>query len=370
MKHEELEKALSLYALDLLEPVQASELETHLTGGCPDCHALLRQYKDAACLLPYALPNRALPKDLKSKVLAAIRGETPPEQFPPWRPLAAPDLTPASQVFPLAAATQPDSSDKADQPLPPTSSSPSFFARARRTFFSLSLILALSSLLFGAITYVLALRADRDAKRAALDQSQKALARADSQSADLIQRMTDLQRELVKAQTDLTRAVEALAVTYDLLAERDERVEVLQKALRRYELAQRKQNPTVPSSTDAAGDTLQRLLTSPSLNVIAMTGTDIAKEASAVVFLKPETRSVFFFANNLPPVPVGKTYQLWVAGEKPVSAGVFSLDDGLRGRMIVQEIPDITGIKQAFVSLEPAGGRPQPSGDIYLSGTR
>ena len=89
-----------------------------------------------------------------------------------------------------------------------------------------------------------------------------------------------------------------------------------------------------------------------------------------MVFMEPELRRGFFYANNLPALPAGKTYQLWIITDtpKPVSAGVFSLDRGHKGRGILQNIPDVAKIKQFAVSLEPAGGLPQPTGAVYLAG--
>jgi anti-sigma-K factor RskA len=100
----------------------------------------------------------------------------------------------------------------------------------------------------------------------------------------------------------------------------------------------------------------------------SLSGTDMAKDAYAMVFVEPDTRRGFFYVNNLPALPAGKTYQLWVITDKPVSAGVFSLDRGRKGRLMLQNIPEVGKIQKFAVSLEPEGGRPQPTGSIYLAG--
>jgi len=97
-------------------------------------------------------------------------------------------------------------------------------------------------------------------------------------------------------------------------------------------------------------------------------GTDMAKNAYALVFVEPDTRRGFFYANNLPELPAGKTYQLWIITDKPVSIGVFSLDRGRKGRMMLQNMPEVGKIQKFAVSMEPAGGRPQPTGSIHLVG--
>jgi anti-sigma-K factor RskA len=35
---------------------------------------------------------------------------------------------------------------------------------------------------------------------------------------------------------------------------------------------------------------------------------------------------------------------------------------------MIQSVPDVATIKKFAVSLEPAGGLPQPTGSIYLAG--
>ncbi len=76
-----------------------------------------------------------------------------------------------------------------------------------------------------------------------------------------------------------------------------------------------------------------------------------------------------FTAEGLPAVPAGKVYQLWVIVDaKPVSVGVFTPD--ANGRVhAVMNTPAIAAMPGTVaVTLEPAGGLPQPSGAIYLAG--
>jgi len=79
------------------------------------------------------------------------------------------------------------------------------------------------------------------------------------------------------------------------------------------------------------------------------------------------SRGLFFAAEALPPLPAGRTYQLWtiVAGQ-PVSHGVFEpLSDG-RAQVLAQAPP---GAVQAIaVTIEPEGGVPAPTGDKVLLG--
>lgn len=109
-------------------------------------------------------------------------------------------------------------------------------------------------------------------------------------------------------------------------------------------------------------------LKSPRVRVVSLAGLERAKEAGALLLYDPDSKNAFFYAFNMPPLPVGKTYQLWAIVGTPVSAGTFSTDAGHKSRIVIRNLPDASRITQFAVSLEPAGGRPQPTGDIYLSG--
>jgi anti-sigma-K factor RskA len=80
------------------------------------------------------------------------------------------------------------------------------------------------------------------------------------------------------------------------------------------------------------------------------------------VFLDP-LRGVLLLASNLPPAPVGKAYEMWVIPKSgnPVPAGLFqSAADGTA--MNIRSGPvDVTATGAVAVTLEPAGGVPQPT---------
>jgi anti-sigma-K factor RskA len=76
-----------------------------------------------------------------------------------------------------------------------------------------------------------------------------------------------------------------------------------------------------------------------------------------------------FAANNLPPLPAGKIYQVWlVAGGPPVSAGLVAPDDTGRGVAIFRTPVDVAGPVTVAVTIEPEGGVPAPTGAFYLTG--
>lgn len=115
-------------------------------------------------------------------------------------------------------------------------------------------------------------------------------------------------------------------------------------------------------------DELATLLRQPDAKVVTLAGSDIAKRASAVLLFNPTTQKVWLYSANLPECPRGTAYQLWAIDQKPVSVGTFHMDAGETAHLLVKRLPEFERAKKFAVSLEPAGGRPQPSGPIYLFG--
>jgi anti-sigma-K factor RskA len=81
-------------------------------------------------------------------------------------------------------------------------------------------------------------------------------------------------------------------------------------------------------------------------------------------------QGMVMYNGSLPPPPPEKTYQLWLVPVEgnPVSAGIFSpKPSGDGGFMMTPLSPGLTP-KAFAVTLEPAGGRPQPTGPMLLAG--
>ena len=74
-------------------------------------------------------------------------------------------------------------------------------------------------------------------------------------------------------------------------------------------------------------------------------------------------------ADHLPPMPSGKTYQLWfIVDGRPVSGGIFNADRTGRGFLRAQVPLSALKASTFAVTLEPAGGTSAPTGDKYLLG--
>ena len=70
-----------------------------------------------------------------------------------------------------------------------------------------------------------------------------------------------------------------------------------------------------------------------------------------------------FTADGLPPVPADRTYELWLIGAAgPVPAGLVRPDDSGSATFLLNG--DIGAAKALGVTVEPARGSPQPTGDV------
>jgi len=111
------------------------------------------------------------------------------------------------------------------------------------------------------------------------------------------------------------------------------------------------------------------VLAAPDLARIDLQGQMVAPDARARA-LWSRTRGLVFSAANLPALPAGKVYQVWVVtAQAPVSAGFLVPDNSGGGTEYYMTPPDIGAPVAVAVTLEPAGGVPAPTGDKYLVGT-
>ncbi len=118
-----------------------------------------------------------------------------------------------------------------------------------------------------------------------------------------------------------------------------------------------------------AQQTIIAILRDPTTQVVALAGLAPAPTAKARMMWHA-TAGGIFVATGLPTPPAGKTYQLWaIAGTNaPVSAGVFNVDASGTGSLAVHPLPGVSTVSAFAVTLEPAGGLPAPSGEMYLLG--
>jgi anti-sigma-K factor RskA len=111
------------------------------------------------------------------------------------------------------------------------------------------------------------------------------------------------------------------------------------------------------------------VLTAPDVARVDLAGQPVAPQASARAFWS-RSRGMVFTASNLPPLPAGRTYQLWVVtAQAPISAGFLAPDAAGNVSETFDTPQDIPQPVAIAVTIEPAGGVPSPTGERYLIGT-
>ncbi len=147
------------------------------------------------------------------------------------------------------------------------------------------------------------------------------------------------------------------------------RITVLEEELREARLradATERQMADAQRAAEGAQEAVS-VLTAPDVARVDLAGQAIAPQASARAFWS-RSRGMVFTASNLPPLPAGRTYQLWaVTAQAPISAGLLTPDAAGNVSDTFNTPLDLQPVAIA-VTIEPAGGVPAPTGDMYLLG--
>lgn len=117
----------------------------------------------------------------------------------------------------------------------------------------------------------------------------------------------------------------------------------------------------------AATAVLDLLASAPPRGEVVLAGLDAAPGGRARVFVDPEAHRAVLMVGNLPELPQDRTYQLWtIAGGTPRSAGIFRVRPDGTALHLVEDLPAEAPETWA-VTVEPAGGVPQPTGPMVLA---
>lgn len=334
MTHEELADAVPLYAAGALDRTERQALEAHLLSGCASCHGALRDYQAVAASLPLGLSQTRPPRSLKASLMETRNFTSISNEDIPSEPTRS-SLEPGewmNHLFP---------------PIAPARS------------FSLPWVLGLAALLIvGVGGYFIwdftAQHADDVSKMQELETSlQEQSTKFSTLQRELdsqTQALADLHNEIQQRRNETAEAQEQLAQREAELAET------------RMQLSRRGGARTAKTPQDE----LAALLRRPNIQVTTLTGSDMAKRAAGFLLYDPLLRKIWLYSVNLPECPAGTTYQLWAIAGKPVSIGTFQMPPGATAHLLVKNVSNFTSAKTFSVSLEPSGGRPQPTGSMYL----
>ncbi|GAB4329334.1 MAG: anti-sigma factor [Candidatus Zixiibacteriota bacterium] len=109
------------------------------------------------------------------------------------------------------------------------------------------------------------------------------------------------------------------------------------------------------------------LLGMPGMSFADLEGVGPNEQAFGKVVVDPMRGEAVVFMYALPESPEGMEYQLWVMRDgQPTSVGTFTVNEDGSAMIMLDEIEE-EEMPQFLVTIEPAGGRPAPTGMMYLT---
>jgi len=113
------------------------------------------------------------------------------------------------------------------------------------------------------------------------------------------------------------------------------------------------------------------ILEAREVDLVMMSGMEVNPDGYGKVIWDSEKQQALLQVSNLPAVPKDKDYQLWlIKNNKPISAGVFAVNDQGDNFFKIEKMAqaDEQAANAFAITMEPKGGMPQPTGDMYLMG--
>ena len=113
------------------------------------------------------------------------------------------------------------------------------------------------------------------------------------------------------------------------------------------------------------------VLNAPNAQRVTLAATKTPPAPTAHAVYLAERGALMMEANNLKPVPAGKTYELWVipaSGAAPVPAGTFTPNGEGYASVVLPKLPSGVPAKAFGITIENAGGSKTPTMPIVLSG--
>lgn len=106
------------------------------------------------------------------------------------------------------------------------------------------------------------------------------------------------------------------------------------------------------------------------LRAVPLASTDAAPSATGFVLVSADGEDGALIVDGLPPLAETQEYQLWLMrdGEK-ISGAVFSTDEHSYGGTRIRAPHSVLEYSSAEITIEPAGGSPQPTGAQVLAGS-
>jgi anti-sigma-K factor RskA len=124
-------------------------------------------------------------------------------------------------------------------------------------------------------------------------------------------------------------------------------------------------NEQVASQSQSIDNLVQQLPQTNESDVITVSleSTGEQQRPLGQLIANPNDKSAVVVISGLPPLEPGKTYQVWLIGDAPVSAGFLTVDENGQSVLIVTSEESIGSFKSLGISIEPEGGSEQPTPD-------
>jgi FtsZ-binding cell division protein ZapB len=208
------------------------------------------------------------------------------------------------------------------------------------------------------------LQMERDGLRQANEELATAVADAAQQNGILQAQLEALQQERDAAQmqaalladenAELTRQTAVLQSEIETQAGQLLAAEMLAEALQR--------------DLDAANQVLA-LFASPDVQLVSLPGTESQPQAAGQLLFDPNTTISLLLVDGMQDLGPGQVYQvLLIREDGHDTAETFAVDVQGQRALIVHSLTPMETFTAVGVSIEPAGGSPQRTGDIILLG--
>ena len=113
-----------------------------------------------------------------------------------------------------------------------------------------------------------------------------------------------------------------------------------------------------------------KFMTSPGgMRAVSLTPPDAASRATGFVLISTDGDSGALVVDGLPPLGESQQYQLWLIRDgQRTSGAVFSTDEHSYGGTRIRAPGSLLAYSAVDITIEPAGGSPQPTGAVVLGG--
>lgn len=392
MNHEEIKEQLPLYVLGGLDEETAAVVVRHLAEPCDSCVAEAREWQEVVGLIPLGVTQTGPGDAVKERLMIRVRqdqgGKVLPLRQRRWRAawVAIPLAAAAMAVLAIGLQRYQASVEYAARQAQQVDVVKSLLDQEQNKLAAREK--DIEQLTTQANVQAKAL----EEKNAHLAQVESALRRQQAEVEEQRKLVSLREQELLQArsagsaqQTQVSAQVaayqqEIAALKVDLTKQRD-----LAAASEREVSELRatvEQQKTLVSASVQESEQLRAMvvrqrgiievLTSPGLHLERLQKAKLGVSSQGHVLWNERTKTWVFYAFNMPQPPPGKEYQVWFMTEKegPVSAGLFTPDQSGTGVVLAKPPSKLYGeIVAAAVTLEPAGGLPKPSGEMYLRGS-